>query len=74
MPKLILVSGKQAVKKFQKIGYRVVRQKGSHVRMEHVYDSTKSPLTIPNHPIIGRGLLRKILRDADVSVEEFSQL
>ena len=74
MSKLILASGKETVKKFEKIGYRVVRQTGSHIRMRHFTDKSKNPLTIPNHPVIGRGLLRKILRDADITVEEFNNL
>ncbi len=74
MPKLQLVSGKQAVKKFESLGYKAVRQTGSHIRMWHSFDKGKEPLTIPNHQLIGRGLLRKIIRDADISVKEFNKL
>jgi hypothetical protein len=30
--------------------------------------------TLPNYKVVGRGLLRKILRDAELSVEEFMKL
>ncbi len=70
MPKLPIVSGKQAVKIFEKIGYQVIRQKGSHIRMIHAFDKTKNPLTIPNHKVVGKGLLRRLLRDAEISVEK----
>jgi len=37
MPKLLpSVSGKQAVKCFEKLGYQVIRQRGSHIRMHHI--------------------------------------
>ena len=71
MPKLSLISGKTAVKIFAKIGYQTTRQKGSHFRLCH---TNKEPLTIPNHKILGRGLLRKLLRDSELSVKEFTDL
>lgn len=71
MPKLPLVSGKTAIKAFIKIGYRIVRQRGSHVRLHH---PDKRPLTIPDHKVLGKGLLRKLLRDAELSIEDFINL
>jgi len=72
--KLPVVSGKDAIKAFGKIGYVVVRQTGSHVRMKHQSNSTMKPLTIPNHKVLAKGLLRKLLRDAELTVEEFNRL
>jgi predicted RNA binding protein YcfA (HicA-like mRNA interferase family) len=74
MSGLPVISGVEAVKRFEKLGYIVVRQKGSHIRMWHTSNKSKKPLTIPNHEVLGKGLLRKLLRDAEVSVEEFNQL
>jgi predicted RNA binding protein YcfA (HicA-like mRNA interferase family) len=74
MSKLPVISGLEAVKRFEKLGYTVVRQKGSHIRMLHMSNRSKKPLTIPNHEVLGKGLLRKLLRDAELSVEEFNQL
>ena len=74
MPKLPLLSGDQAVKYFEKLGYRVVRQRGSHIRMHHQTDPSRQPLSIPRHKRLGRGLMRKLLRDAGLSVEEFTNL
>jgi predicted RNA binding protein YcfA (HicA-like mRNA interferase family) len=62
--KLPVISGKDAVKAFGKLGYVTVRQTGSHIRMKHQSDSSKKPLSIPNHKVIGKGLLRKLLRDS----------
>ena len=74
MPKLPSISGKQAIKVFIKIGYQVTRQKGSHIRLHHFTNSRKIPLTIPNHKVLAKGLLRKLLRDADLSLKEFLKL
>lgn len=71
MAKLPLVSGRQVIKVFIKIGYRVVRQRGSHIRLHH---PTRRPLTIPDHKVLGKGLLRKLLRDSELSMEEFKKL
>jgi len=73
-PKLPIVSGREAIARFERLGYRKARQKGSHVRLLHPMDSSRHPLTIPDHRTLGKGLLRKLLRDAQVSVEAFLQL
>ena len=71
MIKLPTVSGTRLVSILETIGYQSVRQKGSHIRLTH---PTRRPISVPKHKEVGRDLLRKILRDADVSVAEFQQL
>lgn len=74
MPKLPAISGKDAIRLFSKLGYDTVRQCGSHVRLHHRSDKCKKPLTIPLHKCIGKGLLRKLVRDADINVEKLIEL
>lgn len=74
MPKISPISGDKAIKIFQKIGYQVVRQRGSHIRMHHLFDKSKKPLTIPRHSALGKGLIRKLLRDAKVTPDKFNNL
>ncbi|MBI3753473.1 MAG: type II toxin-antitoxin system HicA family toxin [Deltaproteobacteria bacterium] len=74
MPKLPLISAKAAIKAFEKLDYQIIRQKGSHIRMRHKTNKGKQPLTIPNHAMLGKGLLRKLLRDAEITVEDFLNL
>jgi len=74
MPKITPISGDKAVRIFQKMGYKVVRQRGSHIRMHHLFDKSKKPLTIPRHPILGKGLLRRLMRDAKINPEELKKL
>ena len=73
MPKLSPIGGKNLVSILKKQGFVQVRQKGSHVRLEHP-DGRKT--SIPVHPgeSVGKGLLRKILRDVVITPEQFNKL
>jgi predicted RNA binding protein YcfA (HicA-like mRNA interferase family) len=67
-----LCSGAEAVRKLSRAGWSVARQKGSHVMMTKPgYQYT---LSIPQHHELGPGLLRKLLRQAELSPEEFNTL
>ena len=74
MSKLPVVSGNDIIKALGKIGYIAVRQKGSHVRLKVNDSSGRKPLTIPLHNPIKPGLLRHIIRDASLTVDEFMEL
>jgi len=71
MAKLPILSGREIIKVLQKIGYREIRQSGSHIRLTN---PSKKSVTVPNYKTISRNLLRKILRDTEISVEEFLKL
>ena len=63
----------EVLQALRKVGVEETRQRGSHVRLRHTDGRV---VTVPVHPgqEIGRGLLRKIIRDAEISVEEFLSL
>ncbi len=61
MPKLPAISGKQLILSLNKLGYQVVRQRGSHVRLEKATNAGVHKLTVPNHHSIARGTLHDIL-------------
>lgn len=67
MPKLPRVSGAQALKALQKLGFEKVRQSGSHVIARR---GTKG-CVIPMHAELKVGTLAGLLRQAEVSAEEF---
>ena len=72
MPKLpVDVSGQKAVKAFRRAGWTIARF-GVHIIMEK--ENNPVTLSIPNHKILARGTLRSLLRDAEISVEEFIDL
>jgi predicted RNA binding protein YcfA (HicA-like mRNA interferase family) len=72
--KLPVVSREETIKALHKAGFRVVRQKGSHVRMEKRTDKGVVKVTVPLHPSLKKGTLRVILKQAGLSVEEFVKL
>ncbi len=73
MARLPQVSAREAIRAFERVGYEVVRQRGSHIRLR---DSagTRAALTVPDHSPLKAGLLRRLLRDAGLSVDEFIDL
>ena len=68
MPSLPRVSGADAVRALQRLGFDVVRQKGSHV----VLRRGGSGCVVPRHRELKVGTLAGALRQAGVSVEEFT--
>lgn len=67
MPKLPRVSGAEAIRALERLGFVQVRQSGSHVMMRR--DSTGC--VVPLHPELKTGTLAGILRQAHVTVDEF---
>jgi predicted RNA binding protein YcfA (HicA-like mRNA interferase family) len=67
MPKLPRVSGADALKALQKLGFEKVRQNGSHV----VARRGSKGCVIPMHSELKVGTLAGLLRQADVSHEDF---
>jgi predicted RNA binding protein YcfA (HicA-like mRNA interferase family) len=72
--KLPIISGKAAIKAFEKIGYKVVRQKGSHIRLRDDNNRFHNPITIPNHKVLKPGLLRMLIKDSGLTIESFLSL
>lgn len=73
MAELAGISGQEAAKVFCRIGYVVVRQKGSHVRLTNS-QRKEHPLTIPLHKELKLGLLKRLIQDAGISNEKFLEL
>jgi predicted RNA binding protein YcfA (HicA-like mRNA interferase family) len=69
--RLVPISGEKLIKILVKRGFKIKRRKGSHVQLE---DEHGRRVIVPIHPEIGRGLLKKILRDAEIPLEEFHEL
>jgi len=67
MPELPHLSGAEAVKTFQKMGFAVARQRGSHV----VLRNGASGCVIPLHKDLAQGTLRSAIKQAGVTAEAF---
>lgn len=72
MGKLGNISGKEAVKAFQKAGWQTIGQVGSHVVM--VKPGVRVNLSIPQHEELSVGTLRALIRNAGLTVDEFLNL
>jgi len=67
MPKLPVVSGAEAIRALERLGFRVVRQRGSHI----VLRRGNSGCVVPNHRELKLGTLAGLLKQAGVSTDEF---
>jgi predicted RNA binding protein YcfA (HicA-like mRNA interferase family) len=70
MPPLPRITGREVVRALGKLGWVIVTQKGSHCQLKH--PSRGGRVTVPLHAgeTIGPGLLRSILGQADITVDE----
>ncbi len=73
MSKLPSLSGKQVVDALGQADFRIVRIKGSHHFLRHA-DGRTTVVPVHSGESIGPGLLAKILRDCEVSREQFQLL
>ena len=67
MPDLPSISGQEAVKVFNRLGFNAVRQRGSHV----VLRKDSCGCVIPLHKSLAKGTLRGAIKQAGLSVEQF---
>ncbi|WP_333652412.1 type II toxin-antitoxin system HicA family toxin [Dissulfurispira sp.] len=72
MSRLANISGKDAVKAFQKAGWQIIGQVGSHVVLSK--QGVRVNLSIPQHKELSVGTLRALIRNSGLTVEEFLEL
>lgn len=71
MPKLPRVSGAQAIRALERLGFVQTRQRGSHVMLKRSAPAGTTGCVVPLHPELAVGTLRGILKQAAVSIEQF---
>jgi len=59
---------------FIRNGFQVIRQKGSHIRLEKTSPDGLIKITVPAHRPIKRSTLQLIIKDAGLSIDEFLEL
>lgn len=72
MGKLPNISGKEAAKAFQKAGWQVRGQVGSHLVLTKT--GVRANLTVPQHTELAHGTLRGLIRTGGLTVDEFLEL
>lgn len=66
------VTGQRLIKALRKMGFEVIRRKGSHNFLQHV-DGRCTVVPVHAGETIGRGLLSQIIRDCEISAEELKK-
>lgn len=71
-----MVYGREVIRALSKLGFYAVNQKGSHVKLRKKSDGKVITVIVPVHANkpVKRTLLRKIIKDAGLTVEEFCRL
>ena len=71
MPKLWRVSGAEAIRALERLGFEQVRQRESHVVLKKQTDHGVTGCVVPLHRELAIGTLHSILKQAGVTVEDF---
>ena len=71
MPKLRRVSGAEAIRALERLGFEQVRQRGSHVVLKKQTVQGTAGCVVPLHRELAIGTLHSILKQAGVMVEDF---
>ncbi len=74
MQKLPILSGHKIIKILSSIGFNVVGQKGSHVRMKKKMQTNVWIVVVPLHNETSIGTYKSILKQAGLTKEEFIRL
>ena len=69
MPKLY--SAEKTIKAFQRAGFVIVSQKGSHIKLRGLRNGKLQTIIVPNHKEIARGTFTSILEQAGMTSQEF---
>ena len=73
MTRLPRLKGKAIIRTLERVGFEVARTRGSHAVLKHP-DGRTTVVPLHSSEIIGPGLLRAILRDVEMSVDDFLNL
>lgn len=72
MPKMPRISSKEAIRSLERLGFEQIRQTGSHVVMKKETEEGEIGCVVPLHRELKVGTLSSILKQAQVSIEEFT--
>ncbi|MDH4265831.1 MAG: type II toxin-antitoxin system HicA family toxin [Deltaproteobacteria bacterium] len=73
MNRFSAVAGSQLIKALRKLGFEVIRMKGSHHFLRHP-DGRSTVIPVHRGETIGRGLLAQILRDCELSQKDLQEI
>lgn len=73
MPKLPVLSGREACAVLEAHGFIKVRQRGSHIIMQLPREGSTITVPVPDHKELRTGTLRSIIRQSGLKVEAFAK-
>jgi predicted RNA binding protein YcfA (HicA-like mRNA interferase family) len=73
MPELPRISGREAIRALERLGFEQIRQRGSHVNLRRKTPNGSIGCTVPLHAELKLGTLHGILKQAQVDPEEFKR-
>jgi predicted RNA binding protein YcfA (HicA-like mRNA interferase family) len=71
MPRMPRISSREAIRALENLGFKQVRQTGSHVVMKKETETGEIGCVVPVHQELKVGTLSSILKQAQITVEEF---
>ncbi len=72
MPRLPRLRGREVIAALRRADFEVLRIRGSHHFLQHPH-GRRTVVPVHAGEVIGPGLLKKILNDAEMEVEEFER-
>ena len=70
-----ILTARQLIKVLLKAGFKIVRQRGSHIHLEHIFDPSRiTQVAIHTAKALPRGAIMGILKQAKISVKELLRL
>ncbi len=74
MPKLVPIAPSKIIKILERLGFEQVRVRGSHHFFIHHISKKSTTISVHSNEVLGVGILKIILRDIDLSVDEYDKL
>jgi len=71
MPKLY--AAREVVSRLKRLGFTIISQKGSHIKLRGIREGKLQTVIVPNHKEVALGTLTSILRQANVSRKELDE-
>jgi len=71
MPRLY--PAKELIKRLKRLGFTIVSQKGSHIKLRGLREGKLETAIVPNHREIALGTLGSILKQANVTKKEIDE-
>ena len=72
MPKLY--AAREVINRLKRLGFTIISQKGSHIKLRGIREGKLQTVIIPNHKEIAMGTLTSILRQANVAKKELDEI